>query len=125
MITDDAPAQKQLDWAAGYGVCDSCGLDDPKIQKFKGFGKQVDNAAGIIRWYYTNTDKTIIKQKDTPIRIDDEDVTPQNWATAFYIPTPRIFTATATSGAFGKPGSARYSQTAPSLNPRKAATTGF
>lgn len=91
LVTDDSPTQKQLDWAAGYGVCDDCSMSDPKVQKFKGFGKQVDNAAGIIRWYYNNTGKTIVKQKDTPVRIDDTTVTPQSWATAFlYTYTPHL-----------------------------------
>lgn len=91
LITDDAPTPKQLDWATGYGICDNCGLDDPKVQKFRGFGKQVDNAAGIIRWYYNNRDHPIVKQKDTPIRIDNQEVTPQSWATAFlYTYTPHF-----------------------------------
>ncbi len=91
LITDDSPTQKQLDWAAGYGVCDSCSMDDPKIQKYKGFGKQVDNTAGIMRWYYDHEDQPFIKKKDTPIRIDDQDVTPQSWATAFlYTYTPHL-----------------------------------
>ncbi len=91
LVTDDSPTQKQLDWAAGYGVCDSCGMDDEKIQKFRGFGKQVDNAAGIMRWYYEHEDQPFIKRKDNPIRIDDKDVTPQSWATAFlYTYTPHL-----------------------------------
>ncbi|MBI5729253.1 MAG: D-alanyl-D-alanine carboxypeptidase [Candidatus Magasanikbacteria bacterium] len=91
LITDDTPTQKQLDWATGYAVCDSCSMDDPKVMKYKGFGKQVDGSAGIMRWYYDNEDKTIVKKKDTPIRIDGEDVTPQSWATAFlYTYTPHL-----------------------------------
>ncbi len=91
LITDDTPTQKQLDWATGYAVCDSCYLDDPKVIKYKGFGKQVDGAAGIMRWYYANEDKPFIKKKDTPIRIDNQDVTPQSWATAFlYTYTPHL-----------------------------------
>lgn len=91
LVTDSDPTQKQLDWAAGYGVCDDCSMSDPKVQKFKGFGKQVDNAAGVIRWYYNNTDSSFVKQKDTPIRIDNTTVTPQSWATAFlYTYTPHL-----------------------------------
>ena len=91
LITDDTPTQKQLDWATGYAVCDSCSMEDPKIAKFKGFGKQVDNAAGIIRWYYDNRDRSIVKKKDSPVRIDNQDVTPQSWATAFlYTYTPHL-----------------------------------
>lgn len=91
LITDDSPTAKQLDWAAGYAVCDSCAMSDPKIQKFKGFGKQVDNAAGIMRWYYDNTSHSVVKKKDTPIRIDNKIVTPGSWATAFlYTYTPHL-----------------------------------
>lgn len=91
LVTDDAPTQKQLDWATGFAVCDSCSLDDPKVTKHKGFGKQIDGAAGIMRWYYDNEDKTFVKKKDTPIRIDGEDVIPGSWATAFlYTYTPHL-----------------------------------
>ncbi len=91
LVTDDAPNQKQLDWATGFAVCDSCSLDDQKVTKYKGFGKQVDGAAGIMRWYYANEDKTFVKKKDTPIRIDGENVIPGSWATAFlYTYTPHL-----------------------------------
>lgn len=91
LITDDSPSQKQLDWATGYAVCDSCSLSDPKIQKYKGFGKQVDNAAALIRWYYNNSDKGYIKKKDAATIIDETTVIPQSWATAFlYTYTPHL-----------------------------------
>ena len=91
LITDDAPTQKQLDWAAGYGVCDSCSMNDPNLLKFKGFGKQVDNAAGIIRWYYNNTDRSIVRKKDQNTTIDNQIIIPQSWATAFlYTYTPHF-----------------------------------
>lgn len=91
LVMDDSPSPKQLDWAMGYAVCDSCSMDDPKIQKFKGFAQQVDNAAGVMRWYNDNKDKGYIKQKDTPIVIDNQQVTPQSWATAFlYTYTPHV-----------------------------------
>lgn len=90
LITDDSPTQKQLDWAAGFGVCDGCDPSSPALAKYKGFGKQVDDAAGIMRWYYDNKDANpAVKKKDTPIRIDNQDITPQSWATAFlYTYTP-------------------------------------
>ncbi|PIR04154.1 MAG: hypothetical protein COV59_03140 [Candidatus Magasanikbacteria bacterium CG11_big_fil_rev_8_21_14_0_20_39_34] len=92
LITDPTPTQKQLDWAAGYGVCDSCSMSDPKIQKFKGFGKQVDNAAGIMRWYYENTDtQSWIHKPFVDYIIDGQNVSPQTQATAFlYTYTPHI-----------------------------------
>ncbi len=91
LVTDDSPTQKQLDWATGYAVCDSCSMDDPAIQNHKGFGNQVDNAAGIIRWYYDNTDKSFVKKKDQLVYIDNTQVVPQSWATAFlYTYTPHL-----------------------------------
>ncbi len=91
LITDDSPSQKQLDWATGYAVCDSCSMNDPKIQKHKGFANQVDNAAGIIRWYYENTNNGIVKKINSPVFIDNQQVTPLSWATAFlYTYTPHL-----------------------------------
>ena len=91
LITDDTPTQKQLDWATGYGVCDSCDLNGAALLKYKGFGKQVDNAAGLIRWYYNNTDKSFVKKKDQNTTIDNQIIIPQSWATAFlYTYTPHI-----------------------------------
>ncbi len=91
LITDDTPTQKQLDWATGYGVCDSCNLNSDALLKYKGFGKQVDNAAGLIRWYYNNTNQSFVKKKDQTVSIDNQIIIPQSWATAFlYTYTPHI-----------------------------------
>jgi len=91
LVTDDSPSQKQLDWATGYAVCDSCSMSDPDIQDHKGFGKQVDNAAGLMRWYYDNKNQGFVKKKDVPTIIDGTEVIPQSWATAFlYTYTPHF-----------------------------------
>ncbi len=92
LISAQNPTQKQLDWATGYGVCDSCSMSDPDIQKHKGFGTQVDSAAGIIRWYYDNVDtQGWIKRAMNTYNIDNTPVTPANFATAFlYTYTPHI-----------------------------------
>lgn len=92
LITDDSPAQKQLDWATGYAVCDSCDRNDPKVAKHKGFAKQVDDAGGIMRWYFENKEtNSIIKKKDAVLNIDNTVVVPQSWATAFlYTYTPHL-----------------------------------
>ncbi len=92
LITAKKPTQKQLDWAAGYAVCDSCSMDDPKIQKNKGFGNQVDSAAGIMRWYYENVEsKGYIKKNNVTYTISGESVTPKTLATAFlYTYTPHL-----------------------------------
>lgn len=92
LITDEDPTQKQLDWATGYGVCDSCSLSDPDIQKHKGFGTQVDSAAGIIRWYYDNAAlEQWVKKPDQIYIIDGQTIKPANQATAFlYTYTPHL-----------------------------------
>src|SRR3989338_4577794 len=44
LVTDPDPSMDQIDWALGYGVCDDCTHDDPAIQRWKGFAKQVNSA---------------------------------------------------------------------------------
>ncbi len=92
LVTDPDPTQKQLDWATGYGVCDSCKMTDPDIQKHKGFGVQVDSAAAIMRWYYDHVNQEPwIKQALQTYMIDGQSIKPANLATAFlYTYTPHI-----------------------------------
>jgi hypothetical protein len=92
LLTDNSPTQKQLDWATGYGICDACSMSDPTLQKHKGFGTQVDSAAGIIRWYYDNYRReSWIKRPTIAYNIDGQSVHPANHATAFlYTYTPHI-----------------------------------
>ena len=51
LVENPNPSPRDLDWATGYAVCDSCSTDDPGIQKFKGFAIQVDRAAWRQRYY--------------------------------------------------------------------------
>ncbi len=92
LVTSDNPTQKQLDWATGYGICDACSMSDPKLQKNKGFGVQVDSAAAVIRWYYDNYSSTTwIKRANVAYNIDNTNVTPTTNATGFlYTYTPHI-----------------------------------
>jgi len=91
LIEDNSPTEKQLDWAMGYGVCDNCSMDDPKIQKFKGFGKQVDEAAAAQRWYIDNADNGWLKKAGITYTIDGQPVYIANQATAnLYNFTPHI-----------------------------------
>ncbi len=92
LITDQTPSQKQLDWAAGYAVCDGCYLNDPKVQAHRGFGVQVNDAAEVMRWYYDNRyTNSIVKQMGQTVNIDSTSVSPQSWATAFlYTYTPHL-----------------------------------
>jgi len=55
LVESSRPSQKQLDWAMGYAICDDCSMQDPQLQKYKGFGKQVYQATKRFRdAYLTN-----------------------------------------------------------------------
>lgn len=96
LVEDSSPSQRQLDWAAGYAVCDSCSKDDPDIQQFKGFANQVEWAAKQHREKYllqllsfgsTISGKAVGKS----MNIDGQTVTPANNATAMlYTYTPHL-----------------------------------
>ena len=92
LITSKNPTERQLNWATGYGVCDSCDSTDPRLEKYKGFGKQIDNAAGVMRWYYDNAGtQDWIKTANKTYLIDNTEVTPTSNATAFlYTYTPHL-----------------------------------
>lgn len=96
LVEDDSPRQKQLDWAMGYAVCDDCSMNDPRIQKFKGFGNQVHYAAKRIRTSYL-TDLASRGRTATGIgpgiatTIDNALVVPANFITAsLYTYTPHL-----------------------------------
>jgi D-alanyl-D-alanine endopeptidase (penicillin-binding protein 7) len=92
LITDPDPTQKQLDGATGYGITDGCGWTCDSYLRNKGFGKQVDSAAGIMRWYYDHVgEESWIKKPNTTYNIDSTSVKPVNYATAFlYTYTPHL-----------------------------------
>ena len=113
LVTDQDPTQKQLDWATGYGVCDSCTTSDPDIQKFRGFGKQVDNAAGIIRWYYDHvSERGLIKRGTPSTRLTADPSSRLISPPPFSTPTRRTFMATKISGISGSSGSIRSTRMA-------------
>lgn len=96
LIEDPSPSQDQLDWAMGYAVCDDCRKDDPGIQKFRGFGRQIYSAAQRIREGYLNglarTGRTPSGiSVGRPVVIDGVTITPQTEATAvLYTYTPHL-----------------------------------
>jgi hypothetical protein len=96
LVEDDSLTQKQLDWAMGYAVCDSCSMDDPRIAKFKGFGNQVHYAAKRIRESYLEDleSRGYTETRVGPgieITIDGTSVTPVNFATSvLYTYTPHL-----------------------------------
>lgn len=90
LITDPAPTPDQLNWATGYGICDSCSKSDPRLQKFKGFAIQVDYAGRALRFYLDNPTKFKFQTGKT-YTIDGQKVIIANDATrALYIYTPHI-----------------------------------
>ncbi len=86
-----SPTVRQLSWATGYAVCDSCKTTDMAIQKHKGFAKQVDSAADWMDWYLTGGPGGAYVQPHTTSSIDNTAVTPVNMTTAaLYAYTPHI-----------------------------------
>ncbi|MFZ2682159.1 MAG: hypothetical protein WAZ14_03645 [Patescibacteria group bacterium] len=96
LVEDDSPTQKQLDWAAGYAVCDDCSMSDPTLARWKGFGKQVNSAAmQFTEGYLADIEKfgkTAGKYgPGVTVNIDGESITPLNAATAaMYAYTPHL-----------------------------------
>jgi hypothetical protein len=96
LVEDDAPTDSQLDWATGYAVCDDCSKDDGTIQRWRGFGKQVNSAAlQFSEGYLADIENSGSTQgkygPDLPVKIDSTTVTPANAATAaLYAYTPHL-----------------------------------
>lgn len=96
LVEASAPTQRQLDWATGYGVCDSCAKDDPSIQDFKGFANQLEYAAKQMRErnyirLLANGQTLSGYAPGKTVVIDGISVTPVNIATAsLYSYTPHI-----------------------------------
>ncbi len=96
LITEQDPTEKQLDWATGYAVCDDCAMDDPRIARWKGFGKQVNSAAAqFIDGYLADIeeDGTAYGKygPGVPLQVSGQTVIPENAATAaLYAYTPHI-----------------------------------
>lgn len=90
LITDSTPKQSQFDWAMGYGVCDNCSVNHPSVLKYKGFAKQVDNAAEFFAYVANSQEKFFYKAGGT-YTISGEEVTIANNVTAaLYNYTPHI-----------------------------------
>lgn len=96
LVLDKDPTEKQLDWAMGYAICDDCSMNDPLLQKYKGFGKQVHHAAKRIRESYladlAERGETISGVGPGKLAvIDGQPIFPANKATAvLYTYTPHL-----------------------------------
>jgi len=91
LISNPRPTVKALGWATGYAICDSCSMNDPYLQKYKGFYNQVMYAAKRNRFYIENKNQPWLFQVGEQYWVDGELVTPYNVATAcLYNYTPHI-----------------------------------
>lgn len=91
LVEDNSPTRKQYDWAMGYGISDDSNMNDPSVQKYKGFGIQVDYAAGWQRWCIDNANNGWLKIIGRIYNIDGQRVVLQNQATAnLYNYTPHV-----------------------------------
>lgn len=96
LITSEHPSLNQLDWAMGYGVCDDCSKSDPAIQRWKGFGKQVNSTAlQFAEGYLADiaaVGTTLGKYgPGVEVTVSGETLIPENAATAaLYAYTPHI-----------------------------------
>jgi hypothetical protein len=85
LIEDPTPSQAQLDWATGYSRCDGCN----GVPAYKGFSKQVFNAASRFRQYLDSPEKFKVIANQPYITLDGIMITPNNQATAsLYIYNP-------------------------------------
>lgn len=84
------PTKRQLDWAAGYALCDGCNRGGWPAQKYKGLAKQIDAGAGWMDWYLRNAATLAsLRQAGDAVNLGDAVVTPDNLATAaLYSYTP-------------------------------------
>ncbi len=90
LITNPTPKQTQLDWAAGYAACDSCDVDHPGLQQYKGFAKQVDRAAWRTRYFFEHLNEFTYGYGAT-YTVNDQEIFIKNRATAvLYNYTPHI-----------------------------------
>lgn len=96
LVEDTTLTSRQLDWAMGFGVCDSCGMNDPAIQAYKGFANQLEYAAKQHRERYLfqllGRGTTVSGQAPGKTTlIDNIPITPANQATAMlYTYTPHL-----------------------------------
>lgn len=92
VVESASPTQRQLDWAAGYALCDGCYRTSELAQKYQGFSNQIDAGAGWMDWYMDNAPQlTYLKQPGITYAISGSPVTPANLATAgLYSYTPHL-----------------------------------
>lgn len=94
LIENSTPTVKALDWALGYGVCDSCAMDDPALRKFRGFSAQIYGASKRLREYMDHPEKFAWIRRGKPTTISGINIIPATEATrALYLYTPHLSSA--------------------------------
>lgn len=90
LLDTKKPSTKQLQWATGYGVCDSCRLNDPAVIRWRGFETQVHATAEFFRTFLDDPSRLFLKVGVTTM-IDGTPVIPSNIATSLlYSYTPHL-----------------------------------
>ena len=91
LIENPNPSSHNLDWAMGYGICDSCASTDPGLEQYRGFAAQVHFGAARLREYLDHPESFSWIRNATALTIDGITVVPGNDATrALYLYTPHI-----------------------------------
>ncbi|MDO8505037.1 MAG: hypothetical protein Q7S48_00425 [bacterium] len=91
LIENPNPSGYNLDWAMGYGICDSCSSSDPGLEQYRGFAAQIHFSAARLREYIDRPGAFGWIRNGTPLLIDNTIVIPENDATrALYLYTPHI-----------------------------------
>lgn len=96
LVMNPAPDQEALDWAMGYGVHDNTNHEDPAIQRFRGFAKQINSATlqfteGYLADLLARGRTSAGFGPGITSRVSNTTVTPVNNATAaLYTYTPHI-----------------------------------
>lgn len=96
LVDDPNPSQKQFDWATGYAICDSCSMNDPRLQDFRGLTNQLEWAAkqhrqGYLQQILARGTTISGKAAGKPVFISGQIIVPANNATAMlYTYTPHV-----------------------------------
>lgn len=91
LIEATAPTLNALDWALGYGVCDSCSKTDPLLRKYRGFTSQMYGAANRLREYLDHPERFSWIKRGKPVAISGATIIPYTNATrAMYLYTPHL-----------------------------------
>jgi hypothetical protein len=82
----------RVGWAMGYGICDGCDANDPALQQYRGFTKQVSNGAWQLMYNYNvYANNSSVWSVGHTMTIDGQSIKFANHATsALYRYTPHL-----------------------------------